>query len=260
MFHQRNVNSLVLTKEYYSINPQIYDDQFWWKKDDIEFWKKTFNNKNKKILELAAGTGRIGLPLIREGLNYKGIELSSSYCQHANLRFNELCGSPCIINSDMKSFNLHSTFDVIFIGFNSWLHLLTTTDVNHCLKQVKLHMKKESLFYIDIFLPNPLFLYRPKDLAIRVLEFKDSQSNKIIFIDEIIDYNKSSEIAKITWLYSNKNKKILFEFNFNMKMYYPDTMNRLLIDNGLIIQNIWGDYNKNKFSENSVLQIYECKI
>ena len=68
----------------------------------------------------------------------------------------------------MKSFNLHSTFDIIFIGFNSWLHLLTTTDVNHCLKQVKLHMKKESLFYIDIFLPNPLFLYRPKDVALPI--------------------------------------------------------------------------------------------
>ena len=33
-------------KEYYIIDPQTYDDQFWWKKDAIEFWKKIFNNTN----------------------------------------------------------------------------------------------------------------------------------------------------------------------------------------------------------------------
>ena len=41
-----------MNNEYYNISPQIYDDQFWWKKDDIEFWKflkpnliKIFQNK-----------------------------------------------------------------------------------------------------------------------------------------------------------------------------------------------------------------------
>ena len=49
------------------------------------------------------------------------------------------------------------------------------------------------------------------------------------------------------------------EFNFKMKMYYPDTMNRLLIDNGFVINKIWGSYDKEKFSEESNLQIYKCR-
>ena len=35
--------------KYYSISPQLYDDQFWWKKDDIEFWKQIFLNNSEKI-------------------------------------------------------------------------------------------------------------------------------------------------------------------------------------------------------------------
>ena len=69
-----------MKKEYYTIEPQVYDNQFWWKKDDIEFWKSIFYDSEKSILELAAGTGRIGLPLIKENVNYKGVEISSLYC------------------------------------------------------------------------------------------------------------------------------------------------------------------------------------
>ena len=120
-------------------------------------------------------------------------------------------------------------------------------------------MNKNSLFYIDILIPNPLFLYRPKDVALRVLEFEDNHQN-MIFVDEILDYDKNLEIANITWIYSNKHNKEIFNFQFRMKMYYPDTMNRILIDNGLKIQNLWGDYNQNNLNEESVLQIYECKL
>ena len=74
-------------KDYYQLDPQRYNDQFWWKTNDIEFWKNIFTNKNKNILELAAGTGRIGIPLIKEGYDYKGIDISKSYCNYGNKQF-----------------------------------------------------------------------------------------------------------------------------------------------------------------------------
>ena len=258
--NQRNACSLILPNKYYTIPPQTYDDQFWWKKDDIEFWKNLLSSKNKTILELAAGTGRVGIPLVREGLNYKGVELSLEYCKYANLRLNKINQFTKIENGDMRTFNFNDKFDFIFIGFNSWLHLLTEKDVNRFLKSIKKHMKKSSLFYIDILVPNPLFLYRPRDVALKILEFKDSQNHEIIYIEELLDYDKNLEIANITWIYSKIDKEILFDFQFKMKMYYPDTMNRLLTDNGFYIQNIWGDYDKNNFNEESGLQIYECHL
>ena len=137
-----------MPKQYYTINPQIYDAQFWWKKNDIEFWKQIFNKKNNTILELASGTGRIGIPLVREGLQYQGIEISQKYCQYANSRIKKLYKKHCITNDDMRTFNLNKKFDQIFIGFNSWLHLLNEKDAVKCLQKVKQHMKSPSLLYI----------------------------------------------------------------------------------------------------------------
>ena len=249
-----------MNNEYYNITPQIYDDQFWWKKDDIEFWKNTFNNNKKTILELAAGTGRLGLPLIKEGYKYTGIEIAQSYCDYGNIFFQQKCHKDCLKNADMRFFNLEHKYDYIFIGFNSLLHLLNEQDIYNCLQSIKKHMHTSSQFYIDIFVPSPLSLHRPKDTALRVLEFVDSNSKQLISIDEILDYDDKTEIADILWIYLNEDDQILFEFNFQMKMYYPDTMNRLLVENGFSINNLWGSYEKKPFTENSTLQIYQCNL
>ena len=116
-------------KSYYSLSPQTYHDQFWWKKDDIEFWKKTFFNQDKTILELAAGTGRLAMPLIRENLDYTGLEISNDYCNFANKDLQELTNKAHIVQGDMRNFNLNKKFDIIFIGFNSLLHLLNEKDL-----------------------------------------------------------------------------------------------------------------------------------
>ena len=65
-------------------NPNRYDDQYWWKKNDIEFWKKILDrNHGIKILELGSGTGRLAVPLLKEGAEYSGVEISKEFCRHA---------------------------------------------------------------------------------------------------------------------------------------------------------------------------------
>ena len=147
---------------------------------------------------------------------------------------------------------------MIFIGFNTFLHLLTESDALLFFKSVKSHMHSDTLFYIDIFVPSPEFLYR-RDKRLKNFEYIDSKTNETIYVDEICKYNQTSEIMKVKWIYYSENKEEE-EYQFTMRMYYPDTMNRIITDSGLHINNLWGDYELNKFNESSELQIYECKI
>ena len=248
-----------MSKSYYLIDPQLYDDQFWWKKDDIEFWKSQLLYSNKSILELAAGTGRLALPLVREGANYTGIEISKQYTIFANNKLSPYADKPPIIQGDMRIFNINKKFDFIFIGFNSFLHLLKEEEAINCLNSIKKHMHKETKLYIDIFVPHPLFLYRPKNHQTHVLDFYDTHINKEGYILETIDYNSSNEIADVIWKYFIINKKQYHKFNFKMKMYFPDTMNRILIDSGYAINAVWGNYSCSDFCEGSNLQIYQCQ-
>ena len=238
---------------FYSISPQVYDDQFWWKKDDIEFWKNNFK-LSSSILELAAGTGRLGAPLIKEGFDYKGLEISKEYCDFANKKLN--CTNNFIC-SDMRSFQLKKKFDIIFIPFNSLLHLLNETDLKQTLNSIKKHMHIHSELFIDIFMPHHSYLYNSVNQ--KRIEFYNSANKKETIVKESLNYDILSEIISVKWDYEYK-QKIYNTFNFKMKIYYPDTMNRILVDSGFKILNFWGDYDQSKFSLGSNLQIYKCKI
>ena len=159
----------------------------------------------------------------------------------------------------MTDFHLSDTFDYIFIGFNTFLHLLTIKKAMTCLNSIKNHMNLKSKLIIDIFVPHPLFLHRPDNLRMHIVDFYNSTEKEEQSIYETLRYNSDTEIANVKWYYKN-NKSDTIKFQFEMKMYYPDTMNRILTDSGYEIIDLWGTYDKDNFDEQSNLQLYTCQI
>jgi len=160
----------------------------------------------------------------------------------------------------MRSTNFNKKFDYLFIGFNSFLHLLTNADAHLFLNNVKHHMHADSHFYIDIFIPPPSFLYRAPKPKLQPVIFFDTTIKEEATIYETLSYDKATEVASITWEYTRKNDTIYRRFPFKMKMYYPNTMQRLLLDSGLYINNVWGGYDYSSIDKYSSLQIYECTL
>ncbi len=237
-----------------------YDDEHWWKKDDLDFWRDQLDKSaGKTVLELACGTGRIAGPLLEKGADFTGIEISPEFCDRARTKLIDYGERVSIHQGDIRNFTLNRKFDLIIIGFNSFLHLLTDDDALACLACVRNHMHKNSRFVIDIFLPNPLFLYRPEGMRYPVMEYRESQTDQLIQVEETNWYDPETGINKIRWYYNSDDvdDQIL---EFSMRMFWPDTMNCLLIDSGLKINHVWGDYSGTDFSESSNLHIYDCSL
>ena len=89
------------------------------------------------------------------------------------------------------------------------------------------------------------------------LRFAVSQKETVI--NETLNYDSENEIAHIKWFYESGGETYN-TFMFDMKIYYPDTMNRILINHGFNISDMWGDYEYSKFNEQSNLQIYKCQL
>ncbi len=238
--------------------PDIYDDQYWWKKDDIEFYK-TIIPPRAKALELGAGTGRLAIPLLRHNVDFYGLELSPTFCNHANNIISRAYDSDRIIKGDMIDFKLDMDFDYIFIAFNSFLHILTDKDATACLQSIYKHLNSGGKFILDILVPHPHFLYRKKNDELPVMDFKDSKSGELVEIFEESEYDNESQICNISWIYKYQKSSKKKVFNYQMRMYYPDTINRLLIDGGFKISNMYGDHTMGEFREDSHLQIYICQ-
>ena len=155
---------------------------------------------------------------------------------------------------------MKKTFDYLFIGFNSFAHLLTVDDVKAFLNIVKNHMHSKSFFYIDMFTPHPSFLSQKEQINDNIMDFFDSNLKENLIVRESLIYNQDTEIINVNWDYLKSNNTIYKTFEFQMKVYYPDTIIRLLEEAGLYIQNIWGGYDSSPLNEDSDLQIYQCAI
>ena len=238
-----------------------YDDEHWRKRDDFKFWQNIFHKTpGSKVLELASGTGRLALPLLKMGADYTGLEISREFCKQAEQKLENYNNKAVIVQGDMRDFSIQKKFDLIFVGFNSFLHLLKDEDAFMCFNAIKRHMHSKSRFLIDIFVPNPLFLYRPENIRFPVMEYTDSISNEKIMVEESNNFDPNTEINHMTWYYSTPSKKDETVLGFTMRMYYPSKMNQLLIDAGFTIHHQWGDYNLVPLGNSSKLQIYDCGI
>ena len=150
-----------MIKDIYS-DPELYDAAHWWKTNDMEFITNTAITCGGSALEMAAGTGRLALPIIERGINYTGIELSSSFVKFARKKLEKYGDSAQVFEGDMRKFDLDTQYQFIFIGFNSIFHLLNYEHVTSFLSSVYNHLLDDGLFLIDVFVPHPIFLYRPK--------------------------------------------------------------------------------------------------
>ena len=232
----------------------------WWKKDDIEFYKKIIKKYNvQNTLELCCGTGRIGLPLIDSNIDYSGIDTSQNYIDFFNSKLD--CNTFKNIQvGNAKNFSLNKKFDLIIIGFNSIAHLLKDDDIMSCFESVYNHMHKNSIFIIDIFMPTHQFTSNLNTQKIDLMDFKDSTKNQILKIYESNHYNSETEVNTVKWEFYNQHKLNLYSYQFDMRILFPDTLHSLIAESKLLVNHFYGNYDFSNFGEESEKQIYICKI
>jgi len=236
-------------------DPELYDAIYGHKKDDFSFYEYWVKKSGPNLLELACGTGRLAAPLIQAGYNYTGLDLSSEFITRCRDKFPD---NSTFKTGDMRNFDLNRKFDLIFIGFNSFLHLETEIQALECLRSVRRHLAPGGRFLLDIFVPQADFLYRDKK-RYRVKPINHPRFGKCV-IYERNNYDEVTEINHIQWFFEDEEDSEREQYKFDMRMYFPDTIDKILNNSGFYIEEKWGDFNGLPFDINSQLQLYICTI
>jgi SAM-dependent methyltransferase len=106
------------------------------------------------VLELGVGTGRVAIPLAKDGHEVVGIDRSESMLARAESHARTARTSVRLVESDMRSFSLDRAFALITIPFNTFL-MLTPDDRWACLARCREHLAPAGRLAIDIFQPDP---------------------------------------------------------------------------------------------------------
>ena len=104
-------------------------------------------------LELACGTGRIAIPLAREGIDIVGLDNSSEMLARAQDKSAGLKNARWV-EGDMRSANLGERFGLVFIAAGTFQLMLSMEDQMACLRCAYDHLTSGGRLSFEIENPN----------------------------------------------------------------------------------------------------------
>ena len=181
----------------------------------------SFNNKEIKILELACGTGRITIPLVKKQFNVTAIDLSSSMLDVLRNQANKL-PRKLKRNLTLKQINIldidfNEEFDLVILPATT-ICLLNKDEINILFDNVYYALKKNGKFIFDFINEaeerddfvngNREVIEIDKDELCMYQEFKDYK-NRVSIVDFYVE--KQNKKYMTSTIKNMINKNIIIE-------------------------------------------------
>lgn len=109
---------------------------------EIDFYRELAAEaraNGQAVLEVACGTGRVAIPLARDGVEVVGLDLSLAMLNVAREKSAGMCNARWV-QGDMRSFELGRTFGMVIIPGHSFQNILAEADQVACLKSIGRHL------------------------------------------------------------------------------------------------------------------------
>jgi SAM-dependent methyltransferase len=143
----------------YSTSAKYYDDAYAVKSDlvDLSFYMDLAKKAGGPVLEIGCGTGRVLLPIARQGIEIHGIDNSLPMLSVLKNRLKkeapEIRQNVRIHRGDMRHFRLNRKYSLVIMPFRPLQHMCTMDDQAHALTSAAFHLKKDGIFAFDVFFP-----------------------------------------------------------------------------------------------------------
>jgi SAM-dependent methyltransferase len=172
--------------EHYA-DAALYDYEYRRRRADVNFYRTLAKRRlggPGRILDLGAGTGRVTIPLARDG--HEVVALDQSPSMLAGLRARVAALAPAarsrveVVQGDLRTFEVAGTFQLVVAAFNVVEHLYTRGEVDACLRRVAAHLEPGGAFAFDVQLPDLAWLLRDPSKRWAKTRFTDPTSGRAL--------------------------------------------------------------------------------
>lgn len=232
--------------------------------DDIEFYRALISKSINNVLELGCGTGRVFIPLAKQGVNITGIDYSQSMLNEClcKIRGARLRNTKVVLG-DIRDFQLYDSFDMIIAPFRVVQNLETIQDLQKCLLCIKKHLSAKGFCILNVFHPYLTKEEMGKSWVRKGETFGwekiDPETGyRIRFFDERRKIDAISQVIYPVMIYRIYNgNKLVDEIKQDivMKYYYPEEFESIIVHAGFEIQEKYGGYHGEKYGEGNELVI-----
>jgi SAM-dependent methyltransferase len=217
------------------------------------------------ILELGCGTGRVLIPLAREGHQITGLELSPAMLKRAQVRVDEagVNNRVNLIQGDMRDFRIASQFALAIIPINTFMHCYDTEQQLSCLRCTRGHLRSGGQLVVDIYHPDPQSLLEADGRLISDGTTRSPQTGNTIHRLYTRRLDLASQTQHITFILDEIDSTGTVRrtiFPFRMRFVHRFEMELLLRAGGYSLEAIYGSYDLEPFESDSERMIFVARV
>lgn len=245
----------------------------------VAFYAALAQETGGPILEIACGTGRVSIPIAREGFAVTGLDIVPGMLEQARRKS---AGLPTRwVEGDARTFELGEQFRLVFLTGNAFQAFLTRADQESLLMRVRVHLHDEGLFAFEMRNPlwrrlsrsendddrspgdgsNGLFAYlEDRDQEVEVPGYTDIDGHEVR-VSNTQAYDHVAQILHWTgyrrWYEGGQEQTKVTRIA--VRYTFPQELEALLYHNGFTIIRQYGDWNLEPLSATSTSIISVCR-
>jgi SAM-dependent methyltransferase len=229
-----------------------YDAVNSWRTQDIPFYLRQAERAagpGGAVLELAAGQGRVALPLARAGFRVTALESSAPMLAVLQAKLaaepDAVRGRVQGVEGDMRRFDLDRIYRFICLPFNTMLMLVQPHERQRMLERVREHLAPSGAFAFDIFTPDPKYLQdQPAWVMELDFETEDPEFGRVRVQREQRSTHDLGRQVKHTWfrnrVLSGDREVAAWQDDLELALVYPRELELLLERQGFRIKARFG--------------------
>jgi SAM-dependent methyltransferase len=257
------------TVEHYA-DPHLYDHEYHRRRADVNYYRAVAAQKGRDLLELGCGSGRLLVPLVRDGARAVGLDYSQPMLRRCGERLARLRperrARAHLVRGDFRRFALGRKFPLVLCPFNAMMHLYTRADVAAFLACVRAHLAPGGTFAFDVLNPDLTWLTRDPEKRWARTRFKDPRTGKSYFYTTNHTYDAATQIAWIRIFYdpadappSGRPPRTRI-VHLAHRQFFPEELAGLLENNGFSVDAREGGFAGEPFGSGSDSQVCRCSI
>lgn len=218
---------------------------------DLDLYLALAARAQGRVLELAAGTGRLAVALASEGYDVTGVDLDPAMLERAEARHaaagRRTAGRLELIAADLLDLDLPTagSFCLAFIALNSLFLLATRHAQRRAFAVMAHHLASGGLAAVDIWLPDPDDLGRFDGRMVFEYERRDPETGREVTKVAAARYDAASAVVDLTAVYEEGlpgEPTVRWIRRDALRLVGADELRSMAEDAGLVIEEVGGDY------------------
>jgi len=237
----------------YTTFARLYDlfyDDF---TQDIPMYRGFAGRVGSRVLEIGCGTGRVAIPLARDGCSVTGIDIAEAMLAIARDKVERagLADRVNLLQADMRRFDLGARFDLAIAPINTFMHNATLNDQLDTLGCLRRHLAPHGLLILDLFNPD---VRAPIDGRLVLHRTRPGPHGQLIlqFTTRSLDWE--NQISSIMFIVDEPDEGGLIRrtaFPFEMRFLFRNEVELLLRQAAFELEAVYGSYDLDPYGEGS---------